>query len=127
MLTRTLALFFGIVVPGLITELTANEVPEHLQPYWQPDFWTFHSAQWWKQLWNRSGTTQVDRADFLEDGWREWALWSEVWTMQSCGEPFKECDNVADVVLPPAGHVMNVVAYQSSDGAGVPVAFASLA
>lgn len=68
----------GIVVPGLVTELTDNEVPEHLEPYWQPDFWTFHSTQWWKRLWTRSGTMRVDRADFLEDGWREWALWCEV-------------------------------------------------
>ena len=65
-------------MPGLVTELTDNEVPEHLQPYWQPDFWTFHSARWWKQLWNRSGTMQVERADLLEEGWREWALWCEV-------------------------------------------------
>lgn len=33
----------GIVVPGLVAELADNQVPEHLEPYWQPDFWTFHS------------------------------------------------------------------------------------
>jgi cyclopropane fatty-acyl-phospholipid synthase-like methyltransferase len=68
----------GIVVPGLVNELNDNEVPEHLRPYCQPDFWTFHSAQWWRQLWDRSGTMQVDHADLLDDGWREWALWCEV-------------------------------------------------
>jgi cyclopropane fatty-acyl-phospholipid synthase-like methyltransferase len=68
----------GVVVPGLVGELSGGEVPDHLQPYWQPDFWTFHSPQWWRQLWDRSGVVRVDHADLLEDGWREWALWCEV-------------------------------------------------
>ena len=48
------------------------------QPREEPDFWTFHSADWWRRLWYRSGTVDVDRADFWADGWRDWALWNEV-------------------------------------------------
>ena len=66
----------GIVVPGLTTELD-DGLPEHLKPYWEPDFWTFHSPAWWQQLWSRSGVVEDVRADFLEDGWRDWLVWSE--------------------------------------------------
>lgn len=68
----------GIAVPGLVAEFTDNQVPEHLRPYWQPDCWTFHSPRWWHELWSRSGGVEVDRADLLDDGWRDWALWCEV-------------------------------------------------
>jgi SAM-dependent methyltransferase len=67
----------GIAVPALVAELNDDRVPEHLQPYWRPEFWTFHSAGWWRQLWSRSGEVDVDVADALEDGWRDWVLWNE--------------------------------------------------
>lgn len=76
----------GIVVPGLVAELPGDEVPGHLRPFWEPDFWTFHSAQWWRRLWDRSGAVQVERADLLEDGWREWALWCEVVAEESASD-----------------------------------------
>lgn len=34
---------FGIAVPGLTHELT-DGVPEHMKPYWETEFWCFHSA-----------------------------------------------------------------------------------
>ena len=67
----------GIVVPALTVELD-GQVPEHLQPYWEPDFWTFHTPRWWQQLWSRSGSVHDVRAELLPDGWLDWALWSEV-------------------------------------------------
>jgi SAM-dependent methyltransferase len=66
----------GIVVPGLTAELD-DGVPEHLEPFWEPDFWTFHSPEWWARLWSRSGVVEDVRADLLEDGWRDWLEWSE--------------------------------------------------
>jgi cyclopropane fatty-acyl-phospholipid synthase-like methyltransferase len=70
--------YIGIVVPALVADFEDDQVPEHLQPYWAPSFSTFHSARWWHRLWTRSGAVDVDRADFWEDGWRDWALWNEV-------------------------------------------------
>lgn len=64
------------MVPGRTTELD-DGLPEHLKPHWEPDFWTFHSPTWWQQLWTRSGVVDDVRADFLEDGWRDWLDWSE--------------------------------------------------
>ena len=65
----------GIAVPALTAEL--EEVPEWLRPYWTPDFWTFHCPDWWRRHWNRSGVVDVEVAELLDDGWRDWTLWSE--------------------------------------------------
>ncbi len=66
----------GVVAPGLTAEL--EEVPEHLAPFWEPGFWTFHSPPWWRRHWSRGGVVEVEAADLLDDGWRDWALWNEV-------------------------------------------------
>ena len=65
---------FGIVVPGLAQELT-DGVPEHLQPYLVWEFYTFHSPAWWRSHWEKMPEITVERADWLENGWREWMEW----------------------------------------------------
>ncbi|HCF99693.1 MAG TPA: SAM-dependent methyltransferase [Chloroflexi bacterium] len=66
----------GIVVPGLREEF--ESLPEHLVPYWEDDFWTFHSPAWWRTHWERSGRITVQTADMIPDGWKQWLLWNEV-------------------------------------------------
>ncbi|MGW1955685.1 methyltransferase domain-containing protein [Streptomyces sp. NPDC001920] len=68
----------GVVVPALREEPAGTEPPEHLEPWWEPDFWSFHSAGWWRRHWTRSAAVEVEAADWLEDGWRDWLLWCEV-------------------------------------------------
>lgn len=68
----------AIAVPALVAEFHDDQVPEHLRDDWRPDFWTFHSPRWWRQLWSRSGTVEVECADLLDDGWLDWAVWTEV-------------------------------------------------
>ncbi|WP_369193591.1 SAM-dependent methyltransferase [Streptomyces djakartensis] len=68
----------GVVVPALREEIDGTEPEEHLRPYWEPAFWCFHSAAWWRRHWTRSGAVVVETADWLEDGWRDWLRWSEV-------------------------------------------------
>lgn len=68
----------GIVVPAVVAEFGDDRVPEHLQPFWEPDFWTFHSPTWWRRLWERSGSVEVEVAGLLADGWRDWLLWNEI-------------------------------------------------
>jgi cyclopropane fatty-acyl-phospholipid synthase-like methyltransferase len=85
--------YIGIVVPALAVDLDDGQVPEHLRPYWVPDFWTFHSSRWWQRLWTRSGAVDVDRAEFCADAWSDWALWNEV-----CAEVSDD-----DVVVEAAG------------------------
>ena len=66
----------GIVVPGLVDELT--EVPAHLEPFWDRQFWSFHSPAWWRTHWERTGLVEVRHADLVPDGWRHWQLWDQV-------------------------------------------------
>lgn len=65
---------FGIVVPGLVQEFT-DGVPEHLQPFWEWEFHTFHSPAWWRKHWEKMPEISVERADWLENGWKEWMEW----------------------------------------------------
>jgi cyclopropane fatty-acyl-phospholipid synthase-like methyltransferase len=66
----------GIVVPGLTRELPDGP-PETLRPYWEWDFCSFHSPDWWRRHWATTGLVDIEVADSLDDGWRLWAEWSE--------------------------------------------------
>ncbi len=67
----------GIVVPGLRHECT-DGLPDHLAPYWEPAFWSFHSPAWWRRHWERTGPVTVDVADLVPNGWQHWLTWLEV-------------------------------------------------
>jgi SAM-dependent methyltransferase len=73
----------GVAVPALREEIGGTEPPEHLEPHWDAGFWAFHSPAWWRRHWTRSGAVTVEAADWLEDGWRDWLLWSEVCAQES--------------------------------------------
>jgi len=68
----------GIVVPGLVGDFD-GPVPEHLtrrqksgSVFWVEDCWCFHTVNWWRQLWERTGLVDVEAADVLSDGWKLW-------------------------------------------------------
>lgn len=67
----------GIVVPGTTREVS-GDVPQHLEPFWQWDFCSFHSPEWWRQHWEKTGKVGVESAGFLQDGWRHWLKWQEL-------------------------------------------------
>jgi cyclopropane fatty-acyl-phospholipid synthase-like methyltransferase len=69
---------FGIVVPGLKTDVTSEGIPAHLQPYWHWDFVSFHSPDWWLRHWQKTGLLEVELADWVDDGWRHWLAWMEI-------------------------------------------------
>ena len=66
----------AMVAPGLVSE-TGSQIPEELTPYWVWDFCSFHSPEWWQEHWEKTGKVHVDRADFIENGWKDWLLFSE--------------------------------------------------
>ncbi|NKB68454.1 MAG: methyltransferase domain-containing protein [Candidatus Latescibacteria bacterium] len=66
----------AIVVPGLEGELD-DGVPEELAPYWPWDFCSFHGPDWWRRHWTNSGKVEVERADWVPNGWRAWLDWEE--------------------------------------------------
>jgi SAM-dependent methyltransferase len=67
----------GMVVPGLQQELTEG-LPEHLAASWPWDFCSFHSPDWWRHHWMKTGKVAVELADRVPEGWKQWLLWLEV-------------------------------------------------
>ena len=84
----------GIVVPGLVEELTTDEPPEHLRPYWEPAFFSLHSPAWWKRHWERSGLVTVEVSNLIPDGWRHWMASDLLWS-ERLGKPSDEADMLA--------------------------------
>jgi cyclopropane fatty-acyl-phospholipid synthase-like methyltransferase len=81
----------GIVVPGFRDEL-GSAPPQWLGPYWEPDFCTLHSAEWWKRHWEKTGLVDVAEVDVLANGAKQWLAWSEAvddWAIANGREPFK--------------------------------------
>jgi hypothetical protein len=66
----------AIAVPGLVRELPEGP-PETLRPYWEWDFCSFHSPEWWRKHWAKTGLVEIEVADSLANGWRLWAQRSE--------------------------------------------------
>ena len=62
---------FGIVSPGLSREFT-NGLPENMKAHWEQDMYCFHSAKWWKELWQKIGIVDVTYAETIEDGKEIW-------------------------------------------------------
>ncbi len=67
----------GIVVPGLLKEF-ADEVPDRLKPYWENEWYYWHSPTWWSKLWRRSGVINLEVADNIPNGWDLWLKWETV-------------------------------------------------
>lgn len=55
----------GIIVPGLYKEFE-GDVPEYIKPYWDSDFYTWHSPDWWRNHWGRTGLVDIKMADAFE-------------------------------------------------------------
>lgn len=64
----------GIAGAGLMQELEGT-VPEHLRAWWTQDLWCFHSIDWWKRHWERTGLVDIELADTMADGWKRWLDW----------------------------------------------------
>jgi cyclopropane fatty-acyl-phospholipid synthase-like methyltransferase len=66
----------GIAGAGLVKDLD-DGVPDHLKEMWTQDFWAFHSASWWRRLWERTGIVEIETAETMADGWRCWLDWQQ--------------------------------------------------
>ena len=81
----------GMVVPGLVEELALDEPPEHLRPYWEPEFFSLHSPGWWRRHWERSGLVTVELFDLVPEGWRHWMVSDLLWS-ERLGRPSTEAE-----------------------------------
>jgi hypothetical protein len=75
----------GIVVPGLMRDFE-GAVPDHLtRPtpsdarFWDPgECFSFHTAAWWRRHWEQTGLVDIEVADTLPEGWRDWLQFERV-------------------------------------------------
>lgn len=74
----------GIVVPGLRHDVDPLP-PPHLAPYWDADFCTFHSPDWWRKHWEKSQAVSVEHAGWLPHGWDDWLIWNRVCALAGRG------------------------------------------
>lgn len=64
---------FGIVSPGLTREFTSG-LPDNMKPFWEPNMYAWHSANWWQNLWQRSGMVEVTHAEEIPYGKELWRM-----------------------------------------------------
>ena len=81
----------GIHVPGLVRELP-EELPEYLKPYWNWEFYSFHSPDWWRRHWLHTGMVEVEHADLPPQGWKDWVLWEELCAEQNARHDEREAE-----------------------------------
>jgi len=96
----------GIAVPMVTAELT--EPPEHLRRFWEWDFWSFHSADWWRHHWAKTGLVDVQVAEPIPDSWRHWLLWDEV-SLQTGTSPLPDrAEQVIEMIRIDAGRTLTL-------------------
>jgi ubiquinone/menaquinone biosynthesis C-methylase UbiE len=68
----------GIAVPALMQPIE-KEIPKHLvekqsngHAFWEDECICFHTAQFWRALWERSNRVDVTVADIQPEGWKYW-------------------------------------------------------
>jgi len=86
---------FGIVVPGLMQEFE-NGCPENLRPFWfgenvDGEMFSFHSAAWWRSLWEKTGIVNITSCRNIPDPkeiWYPWAHWGKAFGKEHFGHDF---------------------------------------
>lgn len=95
----------GIVVPSVSREV-GTEVPLHLQPYWEWDFCCFHTPEWWRAHWDKTGKVAVELADAVPDGWRDWQRFNHACTPSAEGWFADAASNTAALLEADQGEVL---------------------
>ena len=66
----------GIVIPSVEREFGDN-IPEKLKPYWESDTYLFYTIEWWKRLWSHNENIDIEVADKMPNGYKNWLLWDK--------------------------------------------------
>ena len=70
---------FGIVVPGLTREFDKG-YPDTLKEHWVGEMFSFHSGEWWRHLWEKTGIVEITVCYDMEkpkEIWQPWAQWAK--------------------------------------------------
>jgi len=65
----------AVATPALRTEPGPGRVPPHVAAVVGDEALRWHTADWWRALWEASGVVDVLSASLQEDGWDDWLLW----------------------------------------------------
>jgi SAM-dependent methyltransferase len=66
----------GITVPGFMRELKGR-LPKHILPFWAQECWTWHTVDWWRWHWERTGLVSGINVEILPEGWKLWLQWKK--------------------------------------------------
>jgi SAM-dependent methyltransferase len=65
----------AFVSAGLMQDF-GGSVPAHLKQLWTGDYWTLHTAAWWRDHVGKTGLFEVVHAGDMPDGWQLWVEWA---------------------------------------------------
>ena len=101
---------FGIATPGITREYK-NGYPETLKSFWEGELsgelFSFHSAAWWRNLWEKTGIVDIKSCYNIPDPkelWYPWAHWAkkhfkEYYGGESDDVEFLEADTNNEIAL----------------------------
>jgi hypothetical protein len=75
----------GIVTAGVRDEM--DELPADVSPVWKLQLEALHSPAWWRHHFERAGLTDVEVADLVPEGGRDWARWYDNCAQHNGGNP----------------------------------------
>ena len=70
--------------------------------FWAQGCWCFHTVDWWRYLWQRTGLVDVKIADILPEGWKLWLDWEKITTAAGANR-FPSDEEALEAVRPLAG------------------------
>lgn len=89
--------FVATAVPGVRAEM--GEPPPWLREFWEPDFAVFHTVDWWREHWARSGAVDVLKAWEQPEGVELWRLWSQACAAHGHSEMVRQMSAHATAML----------------------------
>ncbi|MCL2565394.1 MAG: methyltransferase domain-containing protein [Defluviitaleaceae bacterium] len=90
----------AIVVPGLVREFDKG-YPDTLEKHWDSELYTFHSKDWWRRLWEKTGTVEIKACYEIKDPkaiWYPWAKWARE-NLKFNDDDFLDADINNDIAL----------------------------
>ncbi len=66
----------AIAAPGFMREI-GEQLPEHLRPFWSQECWSWHTLDWWRWHWARTGLVGVTVVDTMPGGVEPWLQWKK--------------------------------------------------
>ncbi len=68
--------------PGMQAQVFPIYSEAHALPFadefFDWDFCSFHSPDWWRRHWEKTGNLDVEHADSIPQGWKYWLKWQEL-------------------------------------------------